>query len=206
MIITTIIVQYTITVRAITVRGNTEDFTCGRAVSFEIGQNFRSNFFSKFPKKNIPKDRKQRKLKMNSVRGTSIYLRRPGSLESKRNDWWRDNEWFSVQVSTQIHFFRPMVLFFRSPAIDFKLCPGENQESLKWIVKLMLWARPLIGQIFIYFNLIGCESHLASINLKTSSAILCEAVKIYYFFMRKPRIRDKFWNLDLDLGLGKDDP
>jgi len=37
---------------------------------------------------------------MNQVRGTSIYLRRPGPLESKRNDWWRDNERLSVQVST----------------------------------------------------------------------------------------------------------
>ena len=38
---------------------------------------------------------------MNQARGTSIYLRRPGPLESKRNDWWRDNERFSVQVSTK---------------------------------------------------------------------------------------------------------
>ena len=43
---------------------------------------------------------------MNQVRGTSIYLRRPGPLESKRNDWWRDNERFSVQVSTKTTFFQ----------------------------------------------------------------------------------------------------
>ena len=42
---------------------------------------------------------------MNQVRGTSIYLRRPGPLESKRNDWWRDNERLSVQVSTFCQFF-----------------------------------------------------------------------------------------------------
>ena len=93
--IITVIVQYTITVRAITVRGNTEDFTCGRAVSFEIDSKpkFSIESFSKFLKNKSPKkNRRQRKLKMISVRGTSIYLRRPGSLESKRNDWWRDNE------------------------------------------------------------------------------------------------------------------
>ena len=43
---------------------------------------------------------------MNQVRGTSIYLRRPGPLESKRNDWWRDNERFSVQVSTKTIFVK----------------------------------------------------------------------------------------------------
>ena len=53
--IITVIVQYTITVTAITVRGNTEDFTCGRAVSFEIDSKpkFSIESFSKFPKKKI---------------------------------------------------------------------------------------------------------------------------------------------------------
>ena len=137
-----IIIQYT--VRGITVRGNTEDFTCGRAVSFK---NFKisrdkifkiffsfSNliFFKKF-------FRKREKFKMNIVRGTSIYLRRPGSLESKRNDWWRNNERFSVQVSTKTNFCT------KWPKFKFHVCwvqnlfpirPSLSQKIDFWTVKI----------------------------------------------------------------------
>ena len=73
--IITVIVQYTITVRAITVRGNTEDFTCGRAVSFEIDSKpkFLIESFTKFLKKKSPKKSETEKIE-NDFSSRNQYL------------------------------------------------------------------------------------------------------------------------------------